>query len=159
LQKRRELATMCNMNVAGAIRALRASMKLTQGAFAKKMGISHGSVAHYEILARHPEAATLARFIRAACNAERLDLAEVFAGLIPGVKEGIFIPAWRIPGHEKSADESAGERQATTPDRNVVPVQLVPSPQGPQTVAVRVVPNPQGSQTVAVGIEKPPRRR
>jgi hypothetical protein len=123
------------------------------------MGISHGSVAHYEILARRPDAATLARFTRAAFDAGRLDLAEVFAGLIPGVKEGIFIPAWRIPGHEKSADESAGERQAATPDPTVVQVQLVPSPQGPQTVAVRVVPNPQEPRIVAVGIEKPPRRR
>jgi DNA-binding transcriptional regulator YiaG len=71
---------------AGAIKELRSTVGATQVEFAKKLGVGVPSLAHYEITGRRPEAATTALLCRAAHNAGRIDLAEVFAAALPGVE-------------------------------------------------------------------------
>jgi transcriptional regulator with XRE-family HTH domain len=86
---------------ASEVRRLRATLGLSQKAFAKKLGISAASVAHFENRSRRPDAATAAILCRAAHEAGRDDLADVFAVKVPGVAEGLFVPVWRLPKEQQ----------------------------------------------------------
>jgi transcriptional regulator with XRE-family HTH domain len=86
-----------------AIQSLRKSLVLTQVQFAKKLGIGLGSLTHYETGARRPDVATIARLARAAHDASRVDLAEIFVVAIPGVRDGLLVPTWRLPREQQPA--------------------------------------------------------
>jgi transcriptional regulator with XRE-family HTH domain len=83
------------------VRRLRSTLGLSQTSFAKKLGISAASVAHFENGSRRPDSATAAILCRAAHEAGRDDLADVFAVKVPGVAEGLFVPVWRLPKEQQ----------------------------------------------------------
>jgi transcriptional regulator with XRE-family HTH domain len=66
----------------GALKALCSALSMTQPAFAKKLRIGAPSVAHYETGDRRSDAPTSARSARTACDADRIDLAEIFAAAL-----------------------------------------------------------------------------
>jgi transcriptional regulator with XRE-family HTH domain len=90
-----------NVRIVEIVKKLRAAFDLTQSEFAKKLGISAASVAHFEGGSRHPDAATLVTLCRTAHEAGRDDLADVFAAMIHGVAEGLLVPVWRLPKQKK----------------------------------------------------------
>ena len=95
------------MKFADALCALRASLNLTQPEFGKLVGKSAVSVAHYEIGAGRPDAASTALLRRAALKAGRLDLADVFAEAIPGVADGLLVPRWKAQKYRRKKSISA----------------------------------------------------
>jgi transcriptional regulator with XRE-family HTH domain len=85
-----------NGKLSDAIRALRESLGATQLELAVKLDIGGHSVPHYET-GRMPDAVITARLCRAAHEARRDDLADIFASRLPGVEEGLLVPVWRLP--------------------------------------------------------------
>jgi transcriptional regulator with XRE-family HTH domain len=61
-----------------AIRELRAALGLSQQALATKLDMALSSIAHYESGRRTPEGTAAVKLYRAAMEAERQDLADVF---------------------------------------------------------------------------------
>jgi transcriptional regulator with XRE-family HTH domain len=93
------------MKINEAIRGLRKELNLTQTKFARQLSLSAASVAHFETGVRVPDAGSLLLLCRAAFkDARRIDLAEVFADALPGVKEGLLVPCWRL--HPPTDDRS-----------------------------------------------------
>jgi transcriptional regulator with XRE-family HTH domain len=82
--------------VSEAIKSLRSTLGITQLELAIKLDIGGHSVAHYEG-GRKPDTITIVRLCRVAHEAGRDDLADVFAAALPGVREGVLIPVWRLP--------------------------------------------------------------
>jgi transcriptional regulator with XRE-family HTH domain len=80
--------------IARAIVELRGTTKLNQAAFAKHLGVSCTSIGHYEADSRRPDPGTLVKLAQAALAARRHDLAELFAGGLPGVREGLLVCGW-----------------------------------------------------------------
>jgi hypothetical protein len=56
-----------------------------------------------------PDAVTRARLCRAAHEAGRDDLADIFAAALPGVAEGLLVPAWWVPKEQHQARISGHE--------------------------------------------------
>jgi transcriptional regulator with XRE-family HTH domain len=96
---------------ARAIKDLRRTLDVTQIDLAERLGLGVPSIAHYEIAHRRPEAATTAVLCRAAHNAGRDDLAEIFAAAIPGVEDGLLVPCWRLPQELRPAPHDETRRQ------------------------------------------------
>jgi transcriptional regulator with XRE-family HTH domain len=90
------LVRIDKMKISEAVRGLRKQLNLTQAKFARQLNLTAASVAHFETGVRVPDAGSLLLFCRAAFkDARRIDLADVFADALPGVKEGLLIPCWR----------------------------------------------------------------
>jgi hypothetical protein len=81
-----------------------------------------------------------------ALEAGRLDLAEVIAQPLPGVREGLLIPIWKPRVDSSARTGGAVETQGSVPEK-VAPVRqkLVPVPNKgvPQTITVLVEKRPQ----------------
>jgi transcriptional regulator with XRE-family HTH domain len=82
--------------VAEAIKTLRSALGVTQLDLAIKLDVGGHSIAHYEG-GRTPDAVTTVRLCRVAHEVGRDDLADIFAAALPGVAEGLLVPAWRVP--------------------------------------------------------------
>ena len=82
--------------VSEAIKTLRSALGVTQLELAMKLDIAGHSVGHFEG-GRMPDAVTIARLCRAAHEAGRDDLADIFAVAMPGVAEGLLVPVWWVP--------------------------------------------------------------
>ncbi|HKD09879.1 MAG TPA: helix-turn-helix transcriptional regulator [Bryobacteraceae bacterium] len=93
--------------VTEAIKTLRSALGVTQLELSIKLGIEGHSVAHFEG-GRMPDAVTTARLCRAAHDAGRDDLADIFAATLPGVVEGLLVPIWWVPKepHDPGADRT-----------------------------------------------------
>jgi transcriptional regulator with XRE-family HTH domain len=107
------------------VKALRKALGMTQVEFAQKLGVGVPSVTHYETASRRPDPATTARLARAAHEAGRDDLAEVFAEVLPGVRAGLLVPVWRLPKEQQPAllPSSRKSRSAAgTPTRICQPI-------------------------------------
>jgi hypothetical protein len=87
------------------------------------------------------------RFCRAAFEAGHTDLAEVFAERLPGVREGLLMPVWKLPPDNSARPDETVETRGSVPEK-VAPVRqkLVPVPNKgvPQTITVLVEERPQG---------------
>ncbi len=82
------------MLVPQALRNLRGYTELTQPDFARKVGMSEASIAHFETGSRKPDPVSLVKFARLAFEIDRVALADIFVKELPGVREGLLIPIW-----------------------------------------------------------------
>jgi hypothetical protein len=92
--------------VSEAVKTLRSALCVTQLELAIKLDIGGHSVAHFEG-GRLPDAVTTARLCRAAHEAGRDDLADIFAVAMPGVAEGLVVPVWWV---RKAQRQRSGSR-------------------------------------------------
>jgi transcriptional regulator with XRE-family HTH domain len=83
------------MRIAEAIQKLRVAYGETQAAFAKRVGLSAPSVAHFENGSRRPDPGSLVHLVRAALKGGHQDLADVLVRELPGVREDLLVPVWR----------------------------------------------------------------
>jgi transcriptional regulator with XRE-family HTH domain len=100
---------------ATAIKNLRESLGVTQLELAVKLDIGGHAVSHFEY-GRKPDSLTTARLCRIAHEAGRDDLADIFVAALPGVKEGVVVPVWRLP-NERQADKLAARTEAESSPR------------------------------------------
>jgi transcriptional regulator with XRE-family HTH domain len=82
------MSNLVSGRISEAIRALRESLGMTQLELAVKLDIGGHCVPHYES-GRMPDAVITARLCRAAHEAGRDDLADIFTARLPGVEEGL----------------------------------------------------------------------
>jgi transcriptional regulator with XRE-family HTH domain len=97
-----------NVTTSEAIKALRKTLAESQQAFAGRLGLYISSVAHYEGGDRSPDYLVTLKLYRAACDADRKDLAAYFLGLI---NAGI-VPRVAVPFRNESERESIQALQA-----------------------------------------------
>jgi hypothetical protein len=88
-----------------------------------KLDIAGHSVAHYEC-GRAPDAVTTVRLCRAAHEAGRDDLADVFAEGLPGVREGVLIAVWRLPKEQQPESPAQEKTPSVRPQSGVSPTRL-----------------------------------
>jgi transcriptional regulator with XRE-family HTH domain len=91
--------------VSEAIKTLRSALGVTQLELAVKLDIGGHSIAHFES-GRLPDAVTTARLCRAAHEAGRDDLADIFAVAMPGVAEGLVVPVWWVRKQQRQRSGS-----------------------------------------------------
>jgi transcriptional regulator with XRE-family HTH domain len=87
------------MKIGEACKALRKELGLSQPKMAEMLVLSVASLAHFETGARKPDAESRARLTKAAMDARRYDLADIFVKDLPGVREGVLIPWWHVHLH------------------------------------------------------------
>jgi transcriptional regulator with XRE-family HTH domain len=91
-----------------AVKDLRRTLGESQQKFSNRLDLALGSIAHYEGGQRQPDYAVTLKLYRAACDAERKDLAAFFLQLI---NAGI-VPKVAVPFQSESERESIHALQA-----------------------------------------------
>ena len=91
-----------------AVRELRNALGESQQAFSNRLGLSISSITHYEGGQRQPHYAVTLKLYRAACAADRKDLAAFFLQLI---NAGI-VPKVAVPFQTESERENLQALQA-----------------------------------------------
>jgi transcriptional regulator with XRE-family HTH domain len=99
---------MAIVTISEAVKELRKALGESQQAFATRLGLYISSVAHYEGADRAPDYLVTLKLYRAACDADRKDLAAFFLQLI---NAGI-VPKVAVPFQSESERESIQALQA-----------------------------------------------
>lgn len=80
--------------IARSIVELRAATGLRQAAFARCLRTSSTSIGHFEAGSRRPGPGSPVKLTQTALATQRRDLAEVFAGALPGIQESWLVFGW-----------------------------------------------------------------
>lgn len=82
------------MQIPQAIKELRAALGLTQVQLARVVALAPITIAHLESGHKRPHPQSLVSLAQVAFENDRRDLAELFLGVLPGVREGLLVPSW-----------------------------------------------------------------
>jgi transcriptional regulator with XRE-family HTH domain len=84
-----------------AVRELRKALGITQQGLAVKLGMAVSSISHFEIGDRKPDGTSALNLYRAAQEANRQDLADVFATIINDAMGHLVAPIRNADEHRK----------------------------------------------------------